>query len=310
MEIKLKCECGQVLKVGTEAAGKMGKCPACNNRIRIPTIEEIEQAREQQSGEVAAAEPAQEKQAAKKTSTRKFKAPGRPKTRSKSRALVKEEREERKKGKSKTRGKTRTKGRRTTTVMDKYRRKGAGDEEEEESRYAAKKKSPLKILIVIGIIVIGGLIAAYALHWGPIGKAKQRTRDYVMAMQQFVIDVRDNMVEKYEKQMPASTSDYDRRLEEIEEDAKLVLETMTPKMRNAYRADDLMRETMRAFKNARKLINDRVEAERELKLTEANLAELKQQFTLLIAQANAKVADIEKYLNNLKPQVGMSVYLE
>ena len=90
MEIKLKCECGQVLKVGSEAAGKTGRCPSCNSQIRIPSLEEIEAARkpkpvelELEIEEEVAAEPGEEEEAEEKPSTRKFKAPTRSKTRSK-----------------------------------------------------------------------------------------------------------------------------------------------------------------------------------------------------------------------------------
>jgi hypothetical protein len=42
MEIKFRCDCGQALKVGEEAAGKTGKCPSCGKQVRIPTIEEAQ----------------------------------------------------------------------------------------------------------------------------------------------------------------------------------------------------------------------------------------------------------------------------
>ncbi|RMF39255.1 MAG: zinc-ribbon domain-containing protein [Planctomycetota bacterium] len=37
MAIKLKCKCGQILKVPDQMAGKAGKCPKCKQVIKIPT---------------------------------------------------------------------------------------------------------------------------------------------------------------------------------------------------------------------------------------------------------------------------------
>jgi membrane associated rhomboid family serine protease len=34
--IQLKCECGMKFKVSTKLSGKNGKCPSCNNSIRVP----------------------------------------------------------------------------------------------------------------------------------------------------------------------------------------------------------------------------------------------------------------------------------
>ncbi len=36
MSIKLKCKCGQILKVPDQMAGKTGKCPKCKTAIKIP----------------------------------------------------------------------------------------------------------------------------------------------------------------------------------------------------------------------------------------------------------------------------------
>ena len=45
MTIHLQCpECGSKLKVKDAMAGKTGKCPACSNRVKIPTVEETAQA--------------------------------------------------------------------------------------------------------------------------------------------------------------------------------------------------------------------------------------------------------------------------
>ena len=139
MEIKIKCSCGQVLKVGTESAGKTGKCPACEGNIRIPTLEEIEEARRNipqpveipEDEEVVAEEAEDEEE--EKSSTRKFKAPTRSKTRSKMLADVRDTKEDRKKTKTrraeeggkrkgKKRGKTRGGRRGKTSVIDKYKR--------------------------------------------------------------------------------------------------------------------------------------------------------------------------------------------
>lgn len=338
MEIKLKCECGQVLKVGEEAAGKVGTCPACNNRIRIPSYEEIQQAREQQTGDAEAQddefveeeveeeideeiEEEEEERPARRPSTRGFKAPARSKTRSKALADLRGDKEDKKKkssgrtrrkekGKTTTRGKTKSKtraGRRTTSVMDKYRAKS---EDDEEGGYTRKKKSPLKILIVIAIVVVGGLVAAYALHWGPIGKAKARTREYIMNMEEFVRSVRDSMIERYEKRMPASTSDYSRRLEEIKEWAGRVQASMNRNMEKAYRADDIMHDTIRILGRAQKDIEERVNQEKELKLTEEKLKELNDAFTAKIAEVNVKVAEIAKLVKSIKPKIGMRMQFE
>jgi hypothetical protein len=335
VDIKLKCECGQVLKVGEEAAGKVGTCPACNNRIRIPSLEEIEKVRQQQtpasveSEEMEEAEEEMEEEAPKKPTTRSFKAPARSKTRSKALADVRGDKEERKKkssgrarraekGKTTRRGKSRTKtrARRTTSVMDKYRAKPGG-EEEEEGGYVRKKKNPLKILIVIGIVVVGGLIAAYALKWGPDSNSKRIHREYVNQMEQFVRDVRDSMIEKYEKMIPASTSDYDRRLEEIKRVAGQVQAVVRQHsgMARVYRQRDrdgqptslmLMHETIKNLEEARKIIQDRVDAELQASLSAEKQQEFKRNFTSTIAEANTKVATIMKRLDSLRPQIGMT----
>lgn len=328
MEIKLRCGCGQVLKVGSEAAGQTGTCPACKNPIRIPTLEEVEEAERQASMQTEEAEEFEEEEfeeeePSRKPSTSSFKAPKRTKTRAKGMASAKPEKEDRKKkdtgsfkkskkgrDKTKTRvgSKTRSKTRSKTSALDKYRRKD-GDEDG-EGGYGAKKKSPVKILIVIAIVVVGGLIGAYALKWGPEGKAKKRTREYVINMQQFVNTVRDTFVEKYEKMFPASTSDFDNRLRDLKDDAGRVQGSLSQKMKNAYTADDKMHQVIRILDGAQKLIKERVDAEREVTITDEKREELKQKFTDEIAKANALVADIEKLINSLRPQIGMKMPVE
>lgn len=51
MTITIKCECGKVLKVADEHAGKRGKCPACGAVLTIPSSGQEEAA-------TAAPEPA------------------------------------------------------------------------------------------------------------------------------------------------------------------------------------------------------------------------------------------------------------
>lgn len=332
MEIKLKCSCGQVLKVGEEAAGKTGKCPACNNPIRIPSIEEIEAAREKQAAQ-AVPEVELELEEEEEEAPSKFRAPTRTKSRSKMLADVRSEKEDRRKsetrtrraekgkGKGKTRtgtrGKSRTKtktrgGRRSTSVMDKYRRKsGRGDE---DSEYVHEKKSPLKMLIIIGVVVIGGLIAAYALHWGPIANSKAVHKEYVDNMRNFVIRVRSKMVEKYERMFPGTTSQYDGRLEDLKDDGRRVHDVLRKHKKLAramksgsasnptslYLMDQIVQEILPA---ARKFIIEKMEAESAAKLTDELNNRLKQQFSDKITEVNETAAKIEALIKTINDKI-------
>jgi hypothetical protein len=322
VEIKLKCECGQVLKVGSDAAGKTGRCPSCNSPIRIPSLEEIEAARKSKPVELELEpEEPEEEEAPEKPGTGKFKAPTRSKTRSKALAELHGDDERGKsdtrarrgeKGRGRTRAKTRTKtrsktkgrSRSKTSVMDKYRKKSADDEE--EGGYARKKKNPLKILIIIGIVVIGGLIAAYAVHWGPKGKATKRTKRYIGAMNTFVRDVKDRFLRRYSSKMPASDNDFKRYLQDIKDDAGMVQGSVNRKMENAYKADDLMHEIIRTLdKDALAIIKERMEKDAQARITNEDLVKFNDRFTAEIAKVNARVADIEKLLDTVRPQVGL-----
>jgi hypothetical protein len=320
VEIKLKCNCGQVLKVGEEAAGRSGTCPACGSPIRIPTLEEIEQFRVQQAPPVAPAElqleeeVAEEKaaeEAPKKPGTSRFKAPVRSKTHTKLRPKTrageaKEEEEDRSekktrirhaekgKKKGKTHGKTRVRGK--TSVLSKYKRGGS---EDEEGGYAPQKKSPVKILIVIGIILVGGLIGLYAGVWAPKGKARKRTQEYMDQMKVFIGDVRDKVVDKYERMVPARVDMYKNTLQELEEQAQRVRDALSPRMASAYDADDIMERTLKVLKGATSIVEERYGAEREGRYNEDVKRDLEKRFGAEVNKANVNVADIEKLINSV-----------
>ena len=312
MEIKLRCSCGQVLKVSEEAAGKTGKCPACGSPIRIPSLEEIAEA--QQASAQASAD-AEEEAPVKKKGTGSFKAPTRSKTRSKALAGARPDKEEKKKStrslktdskrdkktRSKTRSKTKAKGRKKTSVISKYR----GKDEDDEGGYAPQKKSPVKILIIIGIVVVGGLIGLYAFKWGPEGKAKKRTHNYVVLMQQFVNMTRETFVEKYEKMIPASLSDYNRRVDDVADAADRVRGATSRRMQEAYTSDNYMEDTLKILKDARGIIEQRMKTDADNQMTEDKLDDFKESFTAKINVINNKVADIEKLLDTIRPQIGM-----
>ena len=41
-QIRVKCNCGRVLKIPAKYAGKKGRCPNCSKKISIPSVEEVE----------------------------------------------------------------------------------------------------------------------------------------------------------------------------------------------------------------------------------------------------------------------------
>jgi len=323
VEIKIKCSCGQVLKVGTESAGKMGKCPACEGNIRIPTLEEIEEARktipqpveipedELELEEEVDEEYEQEEE--EKPSTRRFKAPTRSKTRSKMLADVRDTKEDRKKtrtrraeesgtrkGKGKKRGKTRGGRRGKTSVIDKYKRKGRGGEDD-EGEYVAQKKSPLKLLIVVGVVIVGGLVAAYALHWGPMSKARNRTEDYIELMNALVKDVRERIIERYENKVPGNLDDYKSWLSGIKETAVEVDKTMTSAMKQAYEADDLMQKMLDILsKEAVAIITERNDARMAHEFNEEKNKEYIKRFDEKLQKVNAIAEDIKNLVKSVE----------
>ncbi len=318
MEIKIKCSCGQVLKVGTESAGKTGKCPACEGTIKIPTLEEIEEARkaipqpvEVPESEEEAEEEDSEEEDGDKSETRKFRAPTRSKTRSKMLADVRDTKEDRKKTKTrraeeggkhkgKKRGKTRGGRKGKTSVLDKYKRKGRGGEEE-EGDYTAKKKSPLKLLIVIGVVVIGGLIAAYALHWGPQGKARARTSDYIELMNAVVRDVREKIIERYEHKMPGNIDDYRSWLTGINETVTEIEERMTPAMKRAYEADDLLHKMLDILsKDAVAIIKERNDTQMAHEFSEEKNKEFIKRFDDELLKVNKIAEDIKTLVKSVE----------
>jgi hypothetical protein len=327
VEIKLKCSCGQVLKVGTESAGKVGKCPACQGAIRIPTLEEIEEARKslpqpvevpegEEEIEEEAEEAAEEEAGGEaveeevKPATRRFKAPVRSKTRSKMVGDVGEDKEDRKKTKTrhgeeggkkrgKKRGKTRGGRKGRTSVIDKYKRKGGG--EDDEGDYAPQKKSPLKILIVIGVVAIGGLIAAYAVHWGPLGKARARTEEYVELMNTFVKDIREKIIERYEGKVPGNLDDYNNWLQGIKDTAADIDRVMTPAMKNAYEADDLMHKILKILsEDAVAIVKDRNEVRAAHEFDEEKNKDYIKRFDDKLHEVNVIAETIKQYVSSVE----------
>lgn len=303
MEIRLKCECGQILKIGSEAAGKMGKCPACKSTLQIPTLEEIEHAQQGQAAAEEAAPPAETEE----PPARKPRAPARSKTRSKALADVRGGKEERRRGpraagKAARRGRGR-RGRTKSSVLDKYRRRATDEDEDEDERgYAPRKKNPLKKLIVAGVVVIGGLIALFAFYLVPHGRAVARTEAYCRAMDNLVRDVRVKMVQKYgreDSKIPGGISIYGTSLRQIKESAGFADEAMSERMVHAYQADDIMIETIKILEEALTIIKERVEADRQGTLTEEKHEKLDKRFSDKIQEAGAKVADIKALVNSV-----------
>jgi predicted transcriptional regulator len=167
------------------------------------------------------------------------------------------------------------------------------------------------MLIIVGIVVIGGLIAAYAVHWGPNSKAKKRTREYIGAMEMFVRDVHDKFLKNYASKIPASASTFKRYVDDIKNDALMVQNAMNRKMENAYKSDDLMHQVIRTLeKDAMGIIDERVERDMQGRITNEDLAKFNDRFTAKITEITGKVADIEKLLDTLRPQVGLRPVLE
>jgi len=292
VDIKLKCECGQILVVSTKAAGKTGTCPACNKTIRIPTLEQIEKARQAQEPSAAKGEPGA-------PGTAKFKAPAPSKSRSKALTGARSSRIGRKGAKSrrKASGKTRA-VRKSSALM-----KALGRAEEAEGGGIPQKKKPVAAFIVIGVLIVGGLVGAYVLYWGPMGKARARVRGYCQAMDGFIGDARTSVIQKFEKRFPASPSDFSKRLSYVKDSTVQVKGTMSTKMKKAYKTDNMMENVMDIFEDALSVIKERADQEKANMLSEENLKEMNERFTVKLEEAKGELAKIEKVIRDLIDKV-------
>jgi hypothetical protein len=179
MALTLKCTCGEVMKVGEEHAGKIGKCPHCGKPNKIPTLDEIQEFRkksarltkEDVAGKQAAADG--EKQSAPaespeskapasepaKKDSKKFKIP------SKSSKFFKKDKDKEKgeEDKKTPSGRIKTASGRLKTKSGRIIKGRDEDEEGTGIRGRKQKRNPLVVFAVIGgVALVFGIVAIFA----------------------------------------------------------------------------------------------------------------------------------------------------
>lgn len=192
MPIKLKCECGEIMQVAEEHAGKVGKCPHCGKANKIPTLEEIEKFRKKAAPKQQKPAPERKKTGARKKIERgKTKAPKR-KSRITSRRTKDEEEKPAKKSK---RGKTasrrdKTASKRGKTASRRSSRKlepsASGRTSGRISQRYQKEKKPIKpmpIVIALAVIAVLGVAAIFIFSTTDIEGAKKRYLEFGEAQQ-------------------------------------------------------------------------------------------------------------------------------
>lgn len=316
MEIRFKCECGQTLKVGEDAAGKTGKCPACGRQVRIPSIEEIHAQPLPVQIVSAPAEPssdtALEEPPAAAIPKARPSAPAQPTSDTGLKEAPAESAMKKPfapKGKSaldrlKARGTKPAAALRTRRGV-RVRTRGAEEEEEEYEAPADKKK---KQLIIAGAIVAVALIALlvwYFASYKPGVERQQRIDNYKEKALDFSGEVATFCAFYSQKDIPFGAGDITRKVNDLkykfEEGVKPVTEDY-PLMRTTYSYKD-MEKVLNKLDEALGLVRDRAQVDQDREQTpeykKEKVDSINSGFQAVIKECSALATNIEKAVKTL-----------
>ena len=133
-----------------------------------------------------------------------------------------------------------------------------------------------------------------------MGKARVRTEDYIELMNALVKDVRERIIERYENKVPGNIDDYKSWLSGIQETAAEVEKTMTPAMKRAYEADDLMHKMLDILsKEAVAVITERNDARMAHEFNEEKNKEYIKSFGEKLQKVNAIAEEIKNLVKSV-----------
>ncbi|MFH1421485.1 MAG: hypothetical protein ABIH42_02040 [Planctomycetota bacterium] len=307
MEIKLKCSCGELLKVGIEAAGRTGPCPSCGRQLRVPTLDELQaqqasapqtappqhvhqqvvpQAHIQQQQPPQAVEPPQQESAVRRAPTRI--APIRGKAGTSSRRT----RGIRVKSTSRLRGKTSASSRRMRPNTD--------EEIEEGEEYAPsgdKKKTYMVAGGIAGAAILIFLIGYFGFI-APNAAKKQRFVEYIKTGREFKESVAKLCNELSGKEAPASPAAFNSKVGSIKsqfEDGPAFKSENAPEIR-ALGSYKKMKEVLEKLEKAKSIVSDKQSALSSG--DNAKIAQLEAEFSVILEECRDLANKIEKALDS------------
>jgi hypothetical protein len=293
MEIKFRCDCGQALKVGEDAAGKTGKCPSCGKEIHIPTVEEAQA--QPQPVEVISP-PVAQPSSQPSADVGLKKAPARP---------VPKARPSFEKVKTRGREKSaiaRFRGKAGIRVKP----KGAQGEEEGVAAPPEKKKKQLVLVGVIVALALIGLLVLYYASYKPGAERSKRIQDYKERALEFSGEVASFCASYAEKEAPSAPVAFRNKVNDVklkfDEGPKATTEGQ-PEMRRleSYR---LMESVLKKLDEALASVQEREQIDQDRELTPESRKEkidkVNADFQAVIKECSTLATNMDSKIKSLR----------